>query len=212
MYSVVILANGLFPSTEKLLELLSQADKVVCCDGAAEKLLMWGREPDLIVGDMDSLSDSLKKRYSDIIRKCDGQEDNDLSKAFRACLDFHPSSIHILGATGIREDHTLANVSLLAEYTELLKNTDCTVDIMTDSGVFYSGFESMQSYECKEGAEVSIFAFDNTLKMTCEGLKYQTDHVIFDSLWKASLNMAKSSKFVLKLNHPAKVIVFICND
>jgi hypothetical protein len=47
--------------------------------------------------------------------------------------------------------------------------------------------------------------------MSCEGLFYQTDRVTFDTLWKATLNRSTAEEFSLHLNHPAKVVVFICN-
>ena len=53
---VVILANGLFPKAQQGLDLLKAADQLICCDGAADKLIAKGMSPHVIVGDMDSLS------------------------------------------------------------------------------------------------------------------------------------------------------------
>jgi len=209
--TTVILANGEFPSSDRTLGFLKRADRIVCCDGAAERLLQEGIVPDLIAGDMDSLSAELQQRYADIVRRDADQETNDLTKAFKAALDFLPDCIHILGATGRREDHTMANVSLLADYAERLEGSGCSIDMISESGLFLAFCTKEIRFHCPVGVEVSIFAFDNSLRMSCEGLLYNTDKVAFDTLWKATLNCSTAESVSLHLNHPAKVIVFISN-
>ena len=209
--TTVILANGEFPSSGRTAGLLAQADRLICCDGAAERLLETGILPDLITGDMDSLPLPLQKRYADIIRPDKDQETNDLTKAFKAALEPMPDTIHILGATGKREDHTMANVSLLTDYAEVLTGSGCDIDMVTESGVFKAFCAKDASFSCPVGVEVSIFAFDNSLRMSCEGLQYDTSKVAFDTLWKATLNKSTAESFSLHLNHAAKVAVFICN-
>ena len=80
----VILADGNFPTHPVPLALLQGAHRVVCCDGAAVKLLDAGREPDWIVGDLDSLPASLRTRYTArlVVDPCQGQR---LTKAIRFC-------------------------------------------------------------------------------------------------------------------------------
>ena len=209
--NVAILANGEFPSSERTADYLKHADRIICCDGAAASLIEHGIEPDLITGDMDSLSPALAKRYGSIIRKVAEQQTNDLTKAFKAAMELNPDSIHILGATGKREDHTLANVSLLADYAEALSGSGCSIDMPTESGVFLGFCGQEISFRCPLDVEVSIFAFDNTLKIVSEGLLYRTDRVTFDTLWKATLNRSVAEQISFHLNHPAKVTVFICN-
>ena len=209
--TTVILANGEFPSSERTAVLLRQADRIICCDGAAERLLAAGIVPDLIVGDMDSLPLPLQERFAGIIRPDKDQETNDLTKAFKAAVDPLPEAIHILGATGKREDHTMANVSLLADYAAELAGSGCDIDMITESGVFRAFCAKDAVFSCPAGVEISIFAFDNSLRISCEGLLYDTSKVAFDTLWKATLNKSLSESFSLHLNHPAKVIVFISN-
>ena len=209
--TTVILAHGEFPSSTRTLGFLKQADRIICCDGAAERLLAEGIVPNLIIGDMDSLPSVLQQRYAGIVRKISEQETNDLTKAFKAALEPMPDAIHILGATGRREDHTMANVSLLADYAEMLSGSGCQIDMITESGTFRAFCAQDACFNCPLGVEISIFAFDNSLRMSCEGLLYNTDRVTFDTLWKATLNSSTAESFSLHLNHPAKVVVFICN-
>ncbi|MBP5317766.1 MAG: thiamine diphosphokinase [Bacteroidales bacterium] len=209
--TTVILANGDFPSSERTVSLLKQADRLICCDGAAARLLEAGIVPDLIIGDMDSLPLELKQRHSAIIRTVSEQETNDLTKAFKAATETLPEVIHILGATGRREDHTLGNVSLLADYAAELAGSSCSIDMVTETGVFHAFCDSEIRFSCPVGREVSIFAFDNSLQIKSEGLLYSTDKVTFDTLWKATLNCSIAETVSLHLSHQAKVIVFISN-
>ena len=207
--TIVILAAGEFPRSASVLHLLDEADMIICCDSAAVGLVNSGREPSLIVGDLDSIPASLLERFADRLRKVNEQEDNDLTKAFYAAMEFAPSTIHILGATGRREDHTLGNISLLARYQQEA-GPSCQIDMVSDYGVFMAASGS-HTFASRPGQEVSIFAFDNSLRITAEGLDYPTDGVVFDSLWKATLNKASGKSFTLNLNHPAPYIVFFCN-
>ena len=201
---IVILAAGDFPRAEALLAALSAADVRICCDSAAEALVAHGLVPDHIVGDLDSLSSVFRERYASILTLISEQDDNDLTKAFHLALTLQPSRITILGATGKREDHTLGNISLLLDYAQ---EAACPVEMLTDYGRFTVIFDTA-TLPARPGQQVSIFAFDNTLKITSAGLKYPTDAVVFDTLWKATLNEALSDAFTLTLSHPCGVLLF----
>ena len=206
--SIVILAAGDFPKAEVPLRALHEADLRICCDSAAEELFAYGMEPDYIVGDLDSISSEFKERYADRITHVEEQDDNDLTKSFHLALTLEPSRITILGATGRREDHTLGNISLLLDYA---REAACPVEMLTDYGRFTTLFDTA-TLPSVPGQPVSIFAFDNSLKIKSAGLKYPTDQVRFDSLWKATLNQALSETFTLTLSHPCGVLLFFAND
>lgn len=206
--TIVILAAGEFPRKASVLQLLDEADMIACCDSAAETLAASGRVPDLIVGDLDSISAEIKQRYADRIVVCSGQDDNDLTKTFHEVLGLHPSVIHILGATGRREDHTLGNISLLADYQK--EAPQCQIDFVSDYGRFVAA-SGQRTFTSVPGQEVSIFAFDNSLRMSATGLKYPLEGVIFDSLWKATLNTATGSSFTLTPSSDSPYLVYLCN-
>ena len=205
--NVVILAAGDFPQSEAPLTALREADLRICCDSAAEALVAHGLEPDRIVGDLDSLSPAFRERYADRITHISEQDDNDLTKAFHLALTLSPSRITILGATGKREDHTLGNISLLLDYA---REASCPVMMLTDYGRFETIFDTA-TLPSVPGQQISIFAFDNTLTIKSAGLKYPTDQVRFDTLWKATLNEALSSSFTLTLSHPSGVLLFFAD-
>ena len=64
MSTTVILAAGLFPTTARALAFLHNADYIACCDGAANACVDAGFEPDVIVGDGDSVREDVRERYA----------------------------------------------------------------------------------------------------------------------------------------------------
>ncbi|MFA6334953.1 MAG: thiamine diphosphokinase [Bacteroidales bacterium] len=193
MKNVLILADGEFPVHPVPLKVLKSAGTIICCDGAAAKLIKYGIVPFAIVGDMDSLDLQLQERYKEIIHKDCNQETNDLTKAFEYSLSLKPARITILGATGAREDHTIGNISLLSQYRE---RTDAEVEMYTDCGRFIA-INSASTISLPVGSQVSIFSLDTNIKIISEGLKYPLDNVVFDAWWKGTLNKTTQESFTL---------------
>lgn len=219
MATAVIVGNGQFPKKEYPLYLLESADYVVCCDGALDTYLRhfrgrYLRRPDVVVGDMDSLSKKTAERFRDIAVKIDEQETNDQSKAFHYILEHFPDvdTIHILGATGKREDHTIGNLSLLMEYAREMRRQDCgrtvSVDIVSDWSTAFAITDSC-TLDVGEGRSVSIICPDNSLNIKSEGLVWPTDNVVFDNLWQTTLNRASADRISLTFSHPSIALIIL---
>lgn len=219
MATAVIVGNGQFPKKEYPLYLLESADYVVCCDGALDTYLRHFsgrnlRRPDVVVGDMDSLSKKTAERFRDIAVKIDEQETNDQSKAFHYILEHFPDvdTIHILGATGKREDHTIGNLSLLMEYAREMGRQDCgrtvSVDIVSDWSTAFAITDTC-TLDVGEGRSVSIICPDNSLNIKSEGLVWPTDNVVFDNLWQATLNRASADRISLTFSHPSIALIIL---
>ncbi len=215
--SVVIIVDGKFPKTEYPRYLIRSADFIICCDGALLKFLrnseaIFGerRLPDLVIGDMDTLSATLQKRYSDIIIKENEQDHNDQTKAVRWALNNLTGieQIHILGGTGGRADHTIGNTSLLMEYTRMFDLGEITIEMVTDEGTIFPINDTIE-FECGPGRSISIFSPDNSLKIKSEGLAYPTDDVLFDNWWKATLNKTVQDKVRLELSHKSIALIIL---
>ena len=214
---VVIICDGNFPKTEYPRYLIRTADFIICCDGALMKFLRnskailgEARLPDLVTGDMDTLSAAMQKKYADIIVKEDEQEHNDQTKAVRWALSNLDGieSICILGATGGRADHTIGNISLLMEYTRMFDLGDMNLEMVTDKETIFPITDSTE-FDCGTGRQVSIFSPDNSLRIKSEGLAFPTEDVVFDNWWKATLNKAPQDTVKLELNHPSIALVMI---
>ncbi len=206
--STVILADGEFPRAERLLRILRTADRVVCCDGAAEALLAFGRAPDRVVGDMDSLSAACRARLADRIVVDTEQETNDLAKAFRLCRRMGwAESIAILGATGKREDHTLGNLSCLVEFSE----ESPSIQILSERMRFFC-VRNGEVVQVRPGEQVSLFSFDPAQRITSEGLKWPLRNLSLP-LWRSgTLNEATGDRFSLRFSGRTPILIGILED
>ena len=189
---------------------------MVCCDGALEKYLrnmnsVFGRErmPDIVIGDMDSLKPSVRKRYSGILIKEEEQEHNDQTKAVRYIIGHiaDVSDIYILGGTGGREDHTIGNLSLLMEYTRMFENCP-RIEMVSDHSTAFAITDSIDIH-CGEGRSFSLFSPDNSLTVRSAGLQWKTDEVVFDNWWKATLNRATEDTVHLEFSHRSIALVIL---
>ena len=200
-FRTIILANGDFPKHPIPLQLLYEAEEIICCDGAAQTLLNAGLEPDFIIGDLDSVSEELKKRFASILIHQAEQETNDLTKAVQFCVDSKRTDITILGATGKREDHTLGNLSLLADYAKKVN-----VQLLTDHGVFTPLLET-STLESYRGEQISIFSLHPDTVFTFHHLLYPIINRKLTSLWQGTLNEAENDFFTIAFDK-GKVLIF----
>ena len=197
----VIVADGIFPQHEIPLGYLKNAGRVVCCDGSAQNLVLAGIQPDAIVGDLDSLPDDLAKRFADRIFPDKSQDTNDLTKAVAWCNEMGYRDVVIIGATGKREDHTIGNISLLAEYIK-----EVNVVMVTDTGILRPYLKSSR-IESFPGQQVSIFAIDPLTEVTSHGLRYPLVRAKISNWWFATLNEATGDTFSLEFT--GRLIVYL---
>ena len=189
----VVLVNGEYPKHEIPLAILTNCSRIICCDGAANQLLSSHfRTPDAIVGDCDSLTEKNRKRFDAIVHQVDEQETNDQTKAVNYCISQGFDDITLLGATGKREDHTLGNISLLAEYCSKKIN----VQMITDSGVLVA-IQDAAEFESYKGQQVSLFNPAQS-EITTSGLKYPVVNRIFTNWWQGTLNESEDNRFIIK--------------
>jgi len=198
----VILANGEFPKGKEALKILNDDNFLICCDGAINNLLKTDIRPNLIIGDLDSINDKLKVKFADILIKIADQNTNDLTKAINWCVSNNIDDVIIVGATGKREDHTIANISLLVKYIDLLN-----VKIVTDYGVF-TPITKTTKFKSERGQQVSIFSIDNRLQISSENLKYPLQNLQLQTWWMGTLNECIDDNFTISFSDNGSVIVY----
>ena len=201
MDSVVILANGDFPTHTIPLRILNDAKTIICCDGAVNNLVTNGIVPDFIMGDMDSISPDLKDKYSDIIISKPDQDENDLRKAISWAEENNVTKAAILRASGKRDDHSLANISTLLQYPSKLDLT-----IYTNYGIF-SVVKGEQKFDSFKGQQVSLFSADQNIEITSTHLKYNLNNKSLSNLYCGSLNESLNEVFTISIS-PGKILVY----
>jgi thiamine pyrophosphokinase len=113
----VIFANGVLGSIETAKDMAAQSDYIIAADGGAKHCEQLGIVPDLLIGDLDSVTDddlrSLTDKGVEIIRHPVHKDQTDLELAVREARNRGADDIAVVGALGGRWDMTLANVMLL---------------------------------------------------------------------------------------------------
>ena len=116
MSRTIIFANGELPNMEKARTLVKADDYVICADGGTHHALALGLRPNLIIGDLDSVTDAeLQKANAKIVKYPRHKNETDLELALNHALEQQPTSILIIAALGNRLDQTLGNISLLSD-------------------------------------------------------------------------------------------------
>ena len=198
---VIILANGDFPSHKIPLLILKDAGTIICCDGSVNNLVKNGMEPHYILGDMDSIDDNLKIKYKEQLIKLPDQNKNDLLKTIQWVENKGVKDATILGATGKRDDHSLANIFTLLQYSSPLE-----IILYTNYGIF-SVVQDEQKFDSFIGQQISLFATDPKIEVTSNNLKYNLNNKMLTTLYYGSLNESIDENFTLTLSH-GKILVY----
>jgi thiamine pyrophosphokinase len=182
-FDAIILADGEFPVAVEPLTLLRKASFVCACDGAA----VHYPTADVIIGDGDSVPEIFRNRLVQV----DEQEDNDLTKATRYCVSKGLRRIVYLGTTGLREDHTLGNISLMVRYALEMGVRPL---LATNYGWFVVA-EGNSAFDSFPRQQVSIFNVD-CQSLASEMLRWNA--YPYRQFWQGTLNEAVGRKFVLR--------------
>jgi thiamine pyrophosphokinase len=103
----------------------------------------------------------------------------------------------------MREDHTLGNISLLADYAPLFNR----IEILTDYGLF-TPLRQTTTLKSSPGQQVSLFALYPEGKITTENLRWPITNRLLTSWWQGTLNEALTDSFTVHLEGNGYVIVF----
>lgn len=114
----VIVANAPTFNAAPFRDLLARANLVIAADGGGNALFAAGLTPDLVIGDLDSLSGEAAEAFASagatFLRYPREKNETDLELALLAATARQADQIDVLGAIGGRWDQGLSNVALLA--------------------------------------------------------------------------------------------------
>jgi len=187
--NALILCNGEPPSLELLAQHLPQSDLVICTDGALHWVEAMGCRPQVLIGDMDSAATAAECEVVDC-GPHEAQEDTDAEKALRLALERGAERIVLLGATGIRLDHTLGNVWLAARYHDRAEVVlaDDWGELRVTSGRLVLPTEL--------GRVISLMALTPDVSLDTEGLRWPL-HGAFDMGTRGLSNEATGVEVVV---------------
>ncbi|MBR4913315.1 MAG: thiamine diphosphokinase [Bacteroidales bacterium] len=201
-FTTAIVANGEVPSSELSIRLLRKMKRIICCDGAIQKLLSINIIPDVIVGDGDSMDREELSRHNIPYHADRSEEYNDLQKALKYCMANGYNDVLLLGCGGLREDHFIANLSIMVMYSEKMR-----LAMLTEHGVF-NVMRGTSMFRSVPGMQVSVFPSNLHTKLSFSGLKYPVNDRSFNWLWEGSLNESVGIAFTVEADGGEPVVLY----
>ncbi|MFU8773268.1 MAG: thiamine diphosphokinase [Anaerolineales bacterium] len=202
----VIFANGTLSENQTILDSIQPDDTLIAADGGTHQCLALGLTPDIIVGDLDSLSPGDKKSLEaegiEFIVHPTMKDFTDLELAINYAVNLGAIDILLVGIMGGRLDQTIANLFLLtrSEWSQV------HFSLITDSeiGRLIRSGENLTIHG-KTGDTVSLIPFSPTVDgITTNGLRW--------SLEKADLELGTTLGISNELaNHTANIQIHIGN-
>ena len=135
-----------------------------------------------------------------VVIACDGAVE---TKSVRFAHRSGEQEVLILGATGLREDHTLGNISLLMDYAPLFQR----IEMLSDYGIFTPILQTT-TLESKPGTQVSLFSLAPSGTISTTGLRWPIRNRRLTAWWQGTLNEATGNNFTVTLSADARIIVY----
>lgn len=141
----------------------------VAVDGGYLHLSRAGIEPDLIIGDFDSIGE-FPTTDAEIVRLPSEKDDTDTFAAVRIALKRGYKDFCFYCATGGRFSHTLANIQTLL----YLAKNDCRAHIFGNGEIYTVVHNGSIELPALKSGYVSVFALSETAEhVTIKNLKYE---------------------------------------
>jgi thiamine pyrophosphokinase len=203
----LLICNGEHPSPSLTRRLARQAHFIVAADGGSNGARKSGITPDLIIGDLDSITPSTRRFYSSVpVIRVTRQDNTDMEKA----LDYILSNslareVMIIGATGQRIDHTLGNLAVLSNYAHRLRVIAC------GDGWHAIPVRKAEHLHASAGTTVSLIPFGDCSGVTLKGLKYPLRNARLLAGQIAVSNVVKRSPFTISLRS-GKILAVVLEE
>jgi len=169
---VWIFVNGQLPENAALKGMIHPGDWLVAVDGGYRHLKALGLKPELVIGDLDSLTEAelseIQEAKIPIQRFPTEKDEIDLELAINAALDRGRLPVRIAAAMGGRLDQLVGNLALL-QRPDLLG-----LDVRLEDGVTEAWIIRKEgALSGKVGDLVSLLPVGGAVYgVTTEGLKY----------------------------------------
>lgn len=213
---VAVVANGEWDNEWGNKELTQEnIDVLICADGGANQVIASGKKPDVLIGDLDSITPENLDKCDDGITKIKKfpkeKDETDLELALEYTEIYLNSygeiqdDILLYGAGGKRLDHLFGNIALMLKYIE--KNRRIIMrDPRYDAWIVKTGTEVIQA---AEGQELSLITLSEHAVVTAEGVYYSVNRLaLYQYSPRGISNVFTQDEVKLEV-HEGKVLVVL---
>jgi thiamine pyrophosphokinase len=199
----LVFTGGKGPSKEKVNHLLQVADFSIAADSGWDLARRMNFEPDIFIGDMDSLEDhdGLKDISDDrkLIYPVD-KDFTDTELALKYLEERGYRDIVLIGGGGGRIDHLMAIITLFS------RNIKPSEWFTSREHILY--IEHDTEIPCTEGQTVSIFAANaKETVLSTEGLKWELSKSSVNGTFFSVSNTALGRELYIKMEKGAVLLI-----
>ncbi|CAK7021172.1 thiamine diphosphokinase [Tissierella carlieri] len=208
----LIISSGTITDYSILELVVKESDFIICADGGMNHLAKINKKPNLVMGDLDSISESALNYIKDnniTVEKYSSIKDaTDTALAMEYLIDKEYKEIILMGVTGTRQDHTMANIFLL----NTLHDKGIKGKIIDDNNIIYliDNYMELQYLEDKYVSIVPIV--EEGIVISLKGFFYNLDREFI----KFGSTHGISNKIINEIGiieiHKGKALVFISKD
>ena len=191
----VLVANGQRPNHPKIMQILKDAEEIICVDNGYEILQKLNIIPSVLIGDLDSVNLDSVNQNVEVVKK-ENQNLSDLEKALNYCIEKNFTKIYLIGSTGLRDDHNLANLMLISDFIEKLDIT-----VLSDEYEI-NAIKGKMKFSCKKGTQISLISIDTNNQVTTNGLKYNLNNEALRSSSQGLSNLVTEDNFSIESAKP----------
>ncbi len=207
MKKCIILANGKPPKKSLITFFKKKSfDTLICADGGADSALKMRLRPDVIIGDLDSISTKALKEYSSVskIIRLKRQNDTDVEKCLQYAISKNFYEALLVGVTGNRLDHTFCNLGIVLKFFPPIN-----LSLIAENS-FLKPYKGNVTIKTTPDETISLYGFNSKTKITSKGLKYHLKDIALPFGERESTsNIAKGEKVELKISGG---IIFVIRD
>lgn len=171
----VMIVSGGRLETDFLIEQIAieKADMILCADSGANIVYKAGILPHVLLGDFDSVDQEVFQYFLDqktkTVRYKAEKDVTDTEIAIEYAINQGATEITLLGVTGSRLDHTLANIFILEKY---MNEVHCKILDRNNRIELLSDYET-RVFTKNEFPYLSLIPISKKVKgVTTEGMKY----------------------------------------
>jgi len=169
---IAIIANGEPVSGRILKQYTQDADVIIAADGGVKTCLSGGIQPDLVVGDFDSIEAEPAREFPDAtIEQIADQDSTDLEKALIVGRRFNPGTIRFFSILGLRADHAMANMIIVQDYDPGMR-----IEVYDNYGKMVRFHAGSHTLNTDRGKTVSLFSMHPIQNLTLEGFRYPLEN------------------------------------
>ncbi len=170
---VLIVLHGDRADISELPSWAKDANDIIAADGGADVMAQAGLQPVVVLGDMDSISESSRQEFADKILLLPEQNSTDFQKALAYAIhEIDGTDLAVFGAEGSRIDHTLSALGAAAAFA-----SDFRIRFAFSSSIVHvvrATLDEPRTFEfkAKPGLRVSVIALLPAMVRASSGLKW----------------------------------------